>query len=85
METAVYLKDLLYLDLLYFLNFRSFLSFFLALGMRVAWDTFPFAQSLLVLEFTFHFLLFYYIIYNVYLPMRPIKLIDFRFLDFEAL
>ena len=53
--------------------------------MRVAWDTFPFAQSLLVLEFTFHFLLFYYIIYNVYLPMRPIKLIDFRFLDFEAL
>ena len=28
METAVYLKDLLYLDLLYFLNFRSFLSFF---------------------------------------------------------
>ena len=37
-------------------------------------NTFPFVQSLLV--FPFHFLLFYYITYNIDLLMRPIKLID---------
>ena len=50
------------------------LFFFLDLRLRLAWDTFPFAQFLLV--FVFLFLLFYCITYNIYLPVRPIKLID---------
>ena len=53
------------------LGFFDVFFFFLDLGLRLAWHTFQFAQSLLV--FTFYFLVFYYKICDIYLRMRPIK------------